>query len=186
MMATKKTLKDKILKMYRKNDSAGKIYGEFIKNKKEIEKREAIEIFIEFAKTENRDMLIRAKALAILGFFKSMSCGDGVDEFYEDGSIICGYGNIIDVIEDNCKEVIEILESIEKINLNENFEAYKIISQIIYCLHSYQIDSRLVSKLFDLLEEKLNLKEKKKSSEMDDVDSYIEGQIFRLRPKFKI
>jgi len=120
-MAKKKTLKDKILKMYKKNVSAGRIYGEFIKNKTEIEKREAIEIFIELATTDNRDMLIRAKALAILGFFKSMSCGEGVEEFYEDGSIICGYRNITDVIEDNCKEVISILESSEKIDLNEDF-----------------------------------------------------------------
>ena len=184
-MAKKKTLKDKILKMYKKNVSAGRIYGEFIKNKTEIEKREAIEIFIELAKTDNRDMLIRAKALAILGFFKSMSCGEGVEEFYEDGSIICGYRNITDVIEDNCKEVISILESSEKIDLNEDFNAYKIISQVIYCLHSYQIDSKIVSKLFDLLEEKSNMKEKKKSGEMNEVDLYINGQILRLRPKFQ-
>jgi len=185
-MGSKIPLSDKILKMYKKNDTAGTIYGEFLKNRTENEKREAIEIFIELAKVDNKDKFLRAKALAMLSFFKTMCCGDRVEKYYNDGSIICEYKNIPDVVEDNCKELISVLKSSEVADLQANDELYEITSAVIHCLHSYQIDSRLVSKLFDLLEEKMNLKEKKKSSEMDDVDSYIDGQIFRLRQKFKI
>ena len=58
-------------------------------------------------------------------------------------------------------------------------------TEIIYCLHSYQVSPKIALKLFDLLEKKLNLDEKKRSGKMDDIDLYIDGQILRLRPKFE-
>jgi len=185
-MGRKLSLKDKIVKMYKKNDTAGLIYMTFVKGKNDKEKREAIDIFIELAKIDIKDQLLRAKALVMLGFFKDMCCNDKVEVFYKDGSIICGYQNIPHVIEESTRELISELESNKRIDLQENKELYNITTAIIHCLHSYQVNPKIASKLFDLLEEKMNLREKKKSSEMDDVDSYIEGQIFRLRPKFKI
>lgn len=184
-MGKKLSLKDKIVKMYKKNETAGMIYITFIKNKSEKEKREAIDIFIELAKVDIEDKILRSKALAILGFFKDMCCGDKVEEYYKDGSIICEYQNIPTVIEDNCKELINTLESSEIIELHENTEFYEITSDVIHCLHSYQIDPNIVFKLFDLLEEKLNLAEKRKF-EMNPKDYHINDQILRLRPKFKI
>ena len=185
-MGRKLSLKDKIVKMYKKNDTAGLIYMTFVKGKDDKEKREAIDIFIELAKIDNKDKLLRSKALAILGFFKSMSCGERVEKFYEDGSIFCRYRNIAEVIEDNSKEAISILEAHDKIDLNEDFVAYKLISQVIYCLSSYQINPKIASKLFNLLEKKLSLKKKQKLGKMDEIYLYINGQILRLRPKFKI
>jgi len=122
----------------------------------------------------------------MLGFFKDMCCHDKVEEFYKDGSIICGYQNITHVIEENTKGLISELESSERIDLQEDKELYGITTAIIHCLHSYQVNPKIALKLFDLLEKKLNFERKKKSGEMDDVDSYIDGQILRLRPKFKI
>lgn len=184
-MGKKLSLKDKIVKMYKKNETAGMIYITFIKNRSEKDKREAIEIFIELAKVDIEDTILRAKALAILGFFKDMCCGYKVEEYYKDGSIICDYQNIPKVIEDNCKEIIKTLESSEKIELQENTEFYEITSDVIHCLHSYQVDPNIVLKLFDLLEEKLNLEEKRKF-EMNLKDHHINDQILRLRPKFKM
>ena len=178
-------LKDKIIKMYKKNDSAGNIYGEFLKNRTDNEKKEAIDIFIKLAKVDIKDKILRAKALAMLGFFKSMCCGDEVETYYKDGSIICAYQNISGIVEDNCKELIRILNSSEIIDLQENKELYGITTAIIHCLHSYPVNPDIVFQLFDLFEKKFNLEQKKKSEEMDDVDSYIDGQISRLRPKFK-
>jgi hypothetical protein len=185
-MGRRMPLKDKIIKMYKKNDTAGNIYGEFLKNRTFNERREAVEIFIELAKVEIKDKILRAKALAMLGFFKSMCCGDEVNPYYKDGSIICEYQNIPGVVEDNCREVISILNSSERIDLQENKELYRTTTAIIHCLHSYQINPQIALKLFDLFEKKLNFEQKKKSRKMDDVDSYIDGQILILRPKFKI
>jgi hypothetical protein len=170
-MGRKLSLKDKIVKMYKKNDTAGLIYMTFVKGKDDKEKKEAIDIFIELAKIDNKDKLLRSKALVMLGFFKDMCCHDKVEEFYKDGSIICGYQNIPHLIEENTKELISELESSKRIDLKEDKELCGITTAIIHCLHSYQVNPKIAIRFFDL---------------MEDVDSYIDGQILRLRPKYKI
>lgn len=185
-MGRKLSLKDKIVKMYKKNDTAGLIYITFVKGKNDKEKREAIDIFIELAKVDNKDKLLRAKALVMLGFLKDMCCHDKAEEFYKDGSVICGYQYIPHVIEENARELISELDSSRRIDLQENKELYGITTAIIHCIHSYPVNTDIVSQLFDLLEKKLNFVQKKMSGEMDDIDSYIDGQILRIRPKLKI
>ena len=180
-MDRKTSIKEKVVKMYKKNDTAGLIYITFLRNKSNEEKRKAIDTFIEIAEISNKDKFLRAKALAILGFFKNMCCGDKVEEFYKDGSIICEYKDVYRIVEDNCKELIQKLESSVKIDINEDFEFYKILSQVIYCLNAYQVNPDIVFRLLDLLEEKTNLAKREKSANMSQRDLHIQEQIVRIR-----
>lgn len=178
-MRKKLSLRDKIIKMYKRNDTAGIIY-DLIKGKSEEDKRKAMDIFVDLASIENTDRKLRTKALAIVTFFKDM-CGEkDVGGYYEDGFIIREYQDRAKkIIEDNCCEIIKKAGLIE--NLETDFEWYDFICETVCCLHSYPVNTKIIKTLFSLLEEKLNLKEKAKIGNMTSRDMHIYDQIPRIK-----
>lgn len=178
-MTERISIRDKIIKLFRKNETAGNIYIHFIKNKPEHTKNDAIKIFLEIASLENKDLYLRAKAIAILCFLGDMCCMKDVDEYYKDGRTVCNFKNeISQILESNFIELAEKLQTIGFKEVNN-----EIIPQLLHSIITFSITSKSASTLVKLLDRKLKLTENYKKNKLDMKYLNLYEQIEKIKKK---
>jgi hypothetical protein len=167
--------------MLRDNETADNIYTGFIRSKTDSEKMEAISLLKEYGKATNQSRKLRAKALTMLGYFKSMCCGDEVGQFYKDGNIVCDDEEIPVIIEANCIEQGEFLKATPNLDLESDFESYNLMSDIVVCIGEYNLKTKTTESFFNLLETNLNLSGKQGKGTLSKRERYLYEQIQRVR-----
>jgi hypothetical protein len=179
-MINKLSKKDKFYRMMKANKSADEIYMTFIKSKSEKEKIDGLELLKEYAKINNKENDVRAKALALLGHFKSMSCGKDAEEFFSDIKFISEDPEIPKIIEGNIEELIEKLERMN-IDLKREDELNDLLIETMLVIEDFGINTNISNKFFKLLLKKLNLKKKKDKGVLNQREDYIFKQLQRMQ-----
>jgi len=180
-MPRRLTLKEKIYRCMKVNEPADDIYSHFFRFKSIEERKEALNVIKGYAKTSNKEIAIRSKALAILGYLKEMCCGEEVPEYYKDGSIICSDTEIPIIIEDNCKELVNFFKENPSYNWRSNQEVYNWLFETILSIEDYKIKSEVTKMFLNYITENLLLANKEKKESLDEDETYILEQIKRVR-----
>lgn len=179
-MIKKLSIEDKFYRMMKANKSADEIYMTFIRSKSEKEKIDGLELLKKYAKTSNKENDVRAKALALIGHFKYMSCGKDAEEFFSDIKFIGGDPEIPKIIEENTKELIEKLERMN-LDLIREDEFNDLLVETMLAIEDFDINTNISNNFFKLLLKTLNLKEKNDKGVLNQREDYIFKQLQRMR-----
>ena len=180
-MAKRRSLRERIISMYSANETAGTIYGKFLKGKPYNKQKEAFDIFVDLAKVENENISLRTKALVMLDFFKGMVNSN----WCTDCKIVNDYGNIPDIIEQNCSEISNLIKANKLIHFGENTLLDKYITNTVSCANIFKINSTTFLELLDLLKLYYDLEKKDNLKILNRTESYLYGQIKRIEEELK-
>jgi hypothetical protein len=170
----KKNYIKNLVKSLEKNEEADTILDLYIKGNPD--KHEGAKCLVDLARVNNADLFLRAKALALLAYFKEMCCGRRIGAYYIGGEIICTLKGIPEIIEDNCHDLIRMTENLssEEILTGSIFDLlYTTTNSIL----SYRISRKIKKRFKNYFLSKLSLNKKTIDSE---AKSYIYGQLKKL------
>lgn len=159
-------MRDKIIKSFLKDITPEMFFIKFIKKRNFTDREEVINIIVELIDSKNDNILLKTKALIIIGFLYEMCCVvRKVSKYYESGQIICNFPKIPDTIEGNFVNFNLWLDRIENRDIFTNRELYRYINSLLICTIEYKIVSENTSKFITTIEKLIEEYEKEETND---------------------